>query len=64
MVSAIEENPIQTLGEFQESINLLIRYVYLSGFQDGKRLWYENEEVVNKVSEDRISKIISALSMN
>ena len=62
MVSNKEVKPHQTLLELKESLNELIRYTYLSGLQDGKELWNENEEVLNKIGNDRVSKIISVLN--
>ena len=54
--------PRQTLMELKESLNELIRYTYLSGLQDGKELWNENEEVLNRIGNERVSKIISVLN--
>ena len=64
MVSKIEENPTRNTMELQESLNELIKYVYLSGLQDGKELWNENEDSIDRVSNERISKLISVLNMN
>lgn len=64
MMSTIKENPDQTLGELQKSLNDLIRYVYLAGFQDGKALLSDNKELINKATDDRITKITNALRLN
>ncbi|MBN2076064.1 MAG: hypothetical protein JW762_10985 [Dehalococcoidales bacterium] len=64
MVSKTKESPTQTIFDLQESLNELIKYVYLSGLQDGKALWNKNEESIDKVSNERISKIISVLNLN
>ena len=64
MVSNNEGKSSQTLLELQESLNELIRYTYLSGLQDGKELCNENEEVLNKFGNNRVSKLISVLNPN
>lgn len=64
MVSKVAENPTQTIFDLQESLNEVIRYVYLSGLQDGKELWNKNDELINRVSNERISKIISVLNLH
>jgi len=64
MVSKIEENIKHTFLDLQESLNDVIKYVYLSGLQDGKVLWDKNEELIDRVSNERISKIISVLNPN
>jgi hypothetical protein len=64
MVSKIEGNINHTFLDLQESLNDVIKYVYLSGLQDGKVLWDKNEELIDRVSNERISKIISVLNPN
>lgn len=62
MASKNEKHQLQTLLNLQESLNELIRYTYLSGLQDGKELWNENEEVITKIGNDRISRILRVLN--
>ena len=64
MVSKIKETPTRTIMDLQESLNEVIKYVYLSGLQDGKVLWNKDEEIIDKVSNERISKIVSVLNLN
>ena len=61
MVSKTATNPVHTILDLQDSLNEVIRYVYLTGLQDGKVLWNKNEEIINRVSDERISKILSVL---
>ena len=64
MVSKTNENPTRTITDLQESLNEVIKYVYLSGLQDGKVLWNKDEEIIDRVSNERISKIVSVLNLN
>jgi hypothetical protein len=64
MVSKTNENPTRTITDLQESLNEVIKYVYLSGLQDGKVLWNKDEKIIDKVSNERISKIVSVLNLN
>ena len=64
MVSKVKESPARTMMDLQESLNEVIKYVYLSGLQDGKVLWNKDEEIIDKVSNERISKIVSVLNLN
>jgi hypothetical protein len=64
MVSKTNESPTRTIMDLQESLNEVIKYVYLSGLQDGKVLWNKDEKIIDKVSNERISKIVSVLNLN
>jgi hypothetical protein len=64
MVSKVKEDPTRTMIDLQESLNEVIKYVYLSGLQDGKVLWNKDEEIIDRVSNERISKIVSVLNLN
>lgn len=64
MVNKIEKKQRQALLKLQESLVELIQYTYLSGLQDGKENWYENDEVLDEIGNERVSKIISVLNIN
>ena len=64
MVSYNREDTCETLFELRESLFELIRYTYLSGLQDGKELWNEHEEVLDIISNQRVSKIIGGLNLS
>ncbi len=64
MVNKIEKKQRQALLNLQESLVELIQYTYLSGLKDGKENWYENDEVLDEIGNERVSKIISVLNIN
>ena len=64
MASIVKNKQGQALSNLQESLNELIRYTYLSGLQDGKENWYENEQILDEIGNKRVSKIISVLNIN
>ena len=64
MVTKIEQKQGQALSKIQECLNELILYTYLSGLQDGKENWNENEDILDEIGNNRISKIIGELSLN
>lgn len=64
MASKIKQKPDQTVSELQESLKELIKYTYLSGLQDGKENWFEDEKILDEIGNTRVSKIISVLNIN
>jgi hypothetical protein len=64
MARIVKNKQGQALSNLRESLNELIRYTYLSGLQDGKENWYENEQILDEIGNKRVSKIISVLNIN
>jgi|GEM_PF-6653435 hypothetical protein len=64
MASIIKDRQGEALSNLQESLKELIKYTYLSGLQDGKENWYENEQILGDIGNKRVSKIISVLNIN
>lgn len=64
MARRIEDKQGEALSNLQESLKELIKYTYLSGLQDGKENWYENEQILDEIGDNRVSKIISVLNIN
>ena len=64
MASTVEDKPGEALSNLRESLNELIKYTYLSGLQDGKENWCENEQVLDEIGNKRVSKIISVLNLS
>ncbi len=64
MASMVEDKQGQALSKLQESLKELIKYTYLSGLQDGKENWYENEQILDEIGNERVSKILSVLNIN
>lgn len=64
MASRVKDKQGEALSKLQESLKELIKYTYLSGLQDGKENWFENEQILDEIGNERVSKIISVLNLS